>query len=173
MLQPLEIRVDHRRISAERRGAIKLGFRTLNSTSTGAPYRSSTRSGRHLRDEKRAHRKHPMSPKTPIRDFRMLGTSVVVGAVVRCGVGGVIWTTEVVVVDAATGEMSPSHAEMIPADASDVTPAGATHVGPAKTTDVGSAEGTHVTSTKATDVTATKAAHVAATKAAATLSAAA
>jgi hypothetical protein len=50
--------------------------------------------------------------------------------------------------------MSPSHAEMIPADASEVTPAGATHVGPAKTTDVGSAEATHVTSTKAAHVAA-------------------
>jgi hypothetical protein len=76
--------------------------------------------------------------------------------------------------------MSPSHAEVRPADTSnmtharttDVGSAEATDVGSAEATDVGSAEAADVTSAEATHVTSTKAAHVAATKAA-TMSAAA
>jgi hypothetical protein len=60
--------------------------------------------------------------------------------------------------------MSRSHAEVISADAGDVTRA--------ETTDVTSTEA-DVTSTEATHVTSAKAAHVAATKAAATMPAAA
>jgi hypothetical protein len=60
--------------------------------------------------------------------------------------------------------MSRSHAEVISADAGDVTRA--------ETTDVTSTEAAHVTSTEATHVTSAKAAHVAATKAAATMPAA-
>jgi hypothetical protein len=127
----------------------------------------------------------PTSPKTRIRDFRMAWCSVVIGAVVRLGVGRVVRvvrTTEAVVVDAAAGEMSPSRPEVIPTHARNVTHAGSTDVrsaesadvGRAETTDVvsteatdvGSTEATHVTSTKAAHVAATKAAHVAATKAA-------
>jgi hypothetical protein len=61
--------------------------------------------------------------------------------------------------------MSPSHAEMIPADAGDMTHAGAADMGSAKATDATFTEAAHVTSAKA--------AHVAATKTAATMSAAA
>jgi hypothetical protein len=76
--------------------------------------------------------------------------------------------------------MSPSHTEVRPPDASnmtharttDVGSAEATDVGSAEATDVGSAEAADVTSAEATHVTSTKAAHVAATKAA-TMSAAA
>jgi hypothetical protein len=61
--------------------------------------------------------------------------------------------------------MSRSHAEVIPADAGDMTHAGAADMGSAKTTDATCTEATHVTSAKA--------AHVAATKTAATMAAAA
>jgi hypothetical protein len=71
--------------------------------------------------------------------------------------------------------MSPSHAEVIPTQARNVTHAGGTDVsfaesadvGRAEAADVGSTEATDVTSAEATHVTTAKAAHVAATKAAA------
>jgi hypothetical protein len=69
--------------------------------------------------------------------------------------------------------MSPSHPEVIPVNASDVTHAVTTPVRSAEATDMGPAKTTDVTSTEATDVASAKAAHVAATKAAATMSAAA
>jgi hypothetical protein len=72
---------------------------------------------------------------------------VVVGAVIRRRVGRIVRATEIVVVDAAAGKMSRSHAEVIPADAGDVTHAETTHVG--------SAEAAHVTSTKAAAKAAT------------------
>jgi hypothetical protein len=61
--------------------------------------------------------------------------------------------------------MSPSHAEVRPPDASNMTHA--------RTTDVGSAEATDVGSAEAADVTSAEAAHVAATKAATMTAAAA
>jgi hypothetical protein len=111
----------------------------------------------------------PIERKTRIRDFRMAWHSVVVGAIVRRGVGRVVRTTEVVVVDAAAGEMSPSHAEVSPADTSNMTHARTTDVGSAEATDVTSAEASHVTSTKATHVAATKAAAMSAAATAAGL----
>jgi hypothetical protein len=106
----------------------------------------------------------PMSPKRASATSGWLGASVVVGAVVRRSVGRVVWTTEVVIVDAGAGGTSPSHAEVIAANTSDMTRT--------RTTDVGAAKCPHVTSVKATDVGSTEATHVAATKAA-TMSAAA
>lgn len=64
-------------------------------------------------------------------------------------------------------EMSPPHAEVIPADASDVTYAGTIDMGRAQSVDVCCAESIDVSSTEATDVTCAKATHVAATKASA------
>lgn len=62
--------------------------------------------------------------------------------------------------------MSPSHAEVIPADTGNMTHARTTDTGSPEAADMGSAEATHMATTKATDVATTKAAHVAATKAA-------
>ena len=61
--------------------------------------------------------------------------------------------------------MTPSNAEVIPADAGDVASANAADVGSAKTS--------HVTSAEATDMPSAKAAHLAGTKAATTMSTAA
>jgi hypothetical protein len=69
--------------------------------------------------------------------------------------------------------MSPSHAEVRPPDASNMTHARTTDVGSAEATDVGSAEAADVTSAEATHVTSAEAAHVAATKAATMTAAAA
>jgi hypothetical protein len=68
--------------------------------------------------------------------------------------------------------MSPSHAEVRPSDAGNMTHARTTDVGSVEAADVTSAEAADVTSAEATHVTSAKAAHVAATKAA-TMSAAA
>jgi len=68
--------------------------------------------------------------------------------------------------------MSPSHAEVIPAQARDVTHVGSTDVSSTESTDVGSAKTTDVGSAKTSHVTSAEATHVAATKAA-TMSAAA
>jgi hypothetical protein len=65
--------------------------------------------------------------------------------------------------------MSPSHAEVSPADTSNMTHARTTDVGSAEATDVTSAEASHVTSTKATHVAATKAAAMSAAATAAGL----
>jgi hypothetical protein len=130
---------------------------------------SGTRARDTLRDKNGLTEK-PVSdePKIRIRDFGWLGASVVVRAVGRRGVGRVVRTTEVVAVDAGAGEMSPSHAKVIPADASDMT-----HT---RTTDMGAAKCPHVTSVEATDVGSTEATHVTSAKAstkATTMSAAA
>lgn len=90
-----------------------------------------------------------------------------VGAVVRRSIRIVIRVVrapKAVIVQAASGEMASSSAEVIAADTGDVSSTDAADVRCAKPSDAASAEAASMAAAKATDVSAAEATHVAATK---------